>query len=137
MTTNTHEKKQDWIEAKFAYETKYCTIFPKRIFCGDKPTKDFSRPMKKIGDISFEDEPYEPENIKALKRWTSDNLTNESLKEFLNENVKILNIENHYWLSQDLVSKLGRLAENLIELNLRNLDIINSSLEMILTHTKR
>lgn len=135
LSTNTHLKKQEWMEAKFSYETKYCTIFPKRILVGDKPTNDFSKPMKKIGDISFEEEVYEPENVKNLKRWTADNLNNESLKDFLSEEVKILNIENHYWISQDVLSKLGRLAGNLIELNLRNLDIINESLDMILSHS--
>lgn len=137
LSTNTHEKKQDWIEAKFSYDTKYCTIFPKRIFLGEKPSTEFSKPMKRIGDISFEEEVYEPENVTHLKRWTPDNITNESIKDFLSSEVKILNIENHYWLSQDVISKIGRLAINLVDLNLRNLEILNPSLEMILKNTHK
>ena len=137
LSTNTYEKKQMWIEAKFSYGTKYCTIFPKRILIGDKPNGLYSKEMKKIGDISFEEELLENEVTRNLKRWTPDNITNESLKDFLSSEVKILNLQNHYWLSQDLISKLGRLASNLVELNLRNLDFENSSLAMILSNTPR
>lgn len=137
LTTNTFEKRQSNLESNFSYEIKYCTIFPKRVLLGDKPTNDFSKTMKKIGDISFEEEIFEPEVIKQLKRFTPDNLNNEVLKEYLNDQVQILNLSNHYWITQDVLHKLGRLAINLKILNLKSMGIVNNSLENILANAKR
>lgn len=137
LTTNTFEKRQNNLEINFFNNTKYCTIFPKKVLLGDKPTNDFSKTMKKIGDISFEEEIFEPEVIKQLKRFTPDNLNNDVLKEFLNDQVQILNLSNHYWITQDVLHKLGKLAVNLKVLNLKSMAIVNSSLENILANAKR
>jgi hypothetical protein len=92
---------------------KYCTIYPKHLILGSEPDKNFSKKVKKIGDISFEEETNESEKVKNLKRLPPDNLTEESLKTNLNGETIILRLENHYWISRDILSKLGRMASNL------------------------
>ena len=98
---------------------KYCTIFPKYVVIGPEPDNNFSKKVKKIGDLSFEEEMVESEKIRNLKRLSPDNLTEESLKSNLCSEVTILRLENHYWISKDILSKLGRMAINLnVRLNL-------------------
>lgn len=119
LTTDSHEKKQAFVDMNYHFNKKYLTIYPKNVILGEKQNKDFKKPIKKIGDISFEEDPTEPqENVKNLKRLGPDNLTEEWIKENLNSKVEILRLENHYWISEDLISKLGRLGTNLIVINL-------------------
>ena len=92
---------------------KYCTLYPKHLVLGPEPDKNFSKKVKKIGDISFEEETNESEKVKNLKRLAPDNLNEESLKTNLNSDAIILRLENHYWISKDILSKLGRMANNL------------------------
>ena len=132
LTTNTMNKKILCIDTKYHFDIKYSSIFPKSIFISERDTNDYSKPLKKIGDISFEEEIYENEGIKRLKRVSCDNLTDESLKLFLNEKVKKLNIENNYWISQDVITKIGQLSNNIVELNIRNLNLNSNSLLKLL-----
>jgi hypothetical protein len=114
LTTDSHEQKQRFVDTNYHFSKKYLTIYPKSAILGEKQNKDFQKPIKKIGDISFEEDPNpESENIKNLKRLGPDNLTEEWIKENLTSQVDILRLENHYWISKDLVSKLGRLGTNL------------------------
>lgn len=69
--------------------------------------------MKKIGDISFEDETFESEKIKNNNWLSHDNMTEDSLKSNLSSEVTILRLENHNWISKDILFKLGRMAVNL------------------------
>ena len=50
--------------------------------------------------------------IKNLKRLSPDNITEEWLKDNLNNTVEVLRLDNCYWLSKDLVSKIGRIDNN-------------------------
>jgi len=113
LTTDSHETKQKFVDMNYHFGKKYCTIYPKNSILGEKQNKDYNKPIKRIGDISFEEDNTESENVKNLKRLGPDNLTEESIKDNLNSKVEILRLENHYWISKDLVSKLGRLGTNL------------------------
>lgn len=113
LTTDSHENKQKYIDLNFHFDKKYATIYPKSAIIGEKQDKNFSKKTKKIGDISFEEDDLEAEKVKNLKRLGPDNLTDESLKDNLNSKVDILRLENHYWISRDVLSKLGRLGTNL------------------------
>ena len=53
-------------------------------------------------------------------------LTEESLKKYLNHESQSLNLDSHYWLKNSFVSKLGRMAPNLVELSLRRLDAVTN-----------
>ena len=52
-------------------------------------------------------------------------LTEENLKQILNGETTKLNLEHHYWLKDNFLNKLGRLAPNIKELSLRRLNISN------------
>lgn len=137
LSTNSYNKKLSNYEIKYSFDIKYSNIYPKYLLLGDKgQNNNFSQPIKKIGDISFEEE-YEPENLKDLKRYNNDNLTDEVLKLNLNNKLIKLNIENHYWISLDTVSKLGRMSNSISILNLRNLLITTDCLSSILTYAKK
>jgi hypothetical protein len=54
-------------------------------------------------------------------------LTEDNLRKILDEQTTKLNLEHHYWLKDNFLNKLGRLAPNLVELSLRRLNISNES----------
>ena len=83
------------------------------------------REVKQLNDIEFSDSD-EPEEIHNLRRQPNTVLTEENLKEYLtNETVKV-NLENHYWISNSFISKLGRMSPNLQELSLRRMPQITN-----------
>ena len=93
----------------FIFEHKYSNIYPKSAILGVPHTEDFAAKGKDIGDISFEEDNNEKEAVKNLTRLTPDFLSEEWIKDNLTTKVVKLNIENHHWLSLDLISKLTRL----------------------------
>lgn len=132
LTTDEHAKKAKYVDINLFFDRRYSTMHPKSNMLGQEPDKDFTKKIKKIGDISFEEVNNDSENIKNMSRLPPENITEEWIKENLNSNVEMLRLENCYWISKDLISKLGRLDRNLKELSLRNLEIENSILENIL-----
>jgi hypothetical protein len=136
LTTDDHAKKAKYVDINLFFDRRYSTMYPKSNMLGQEPDKDFTKKIKKIGDISFEEVNNESENIKNMYRLPPENITEEWIKENLNTNVEMLRLENCYWLSKDLISKLGRLDKNLKELSLRNLEIENSVVENILRFAK-
>ena len=52
-------------------------------------------------------------DLKKLKRLPHTILTEENLKEYLNDLTGNVNFENHYWISNSFISKLGRMTPNL------------------------
>ena len=136
LTTTEYEKKCEAIDKNLMLDEKYCTMSPKSAMLGPKPDKNFENTTKKIGDISFEEVKGEIESVKNLSRLPPENITEEWVKENLNERVKKINFENCYWLSKDLISKLGRLDPKLKSVSLRNLDLSNYIVENILVYAK-
>lgn len=136
LTTNEYSDKCSYIDANLFFEKKYSTIYPKSNILGPEQDKNFSKKMKKIGDISFEEDTGQSENVKNLSRLPPENITEEWLKSNLNKNVEMLKLENCYWLSKDLISKVGRMDTLLKELSLRNLDIDNNILTNIVKWAK-
>jgi hypothetical protein len=113
LTTDTHEKKCDYIDANFHFDKRYCNMFPKSCYLGNKQDEKFAKKSKKIGDISFEEIANEDEKIVNLKRLPPDYINDESLKTNLNNKCELLRLENCYWLSKDVISKVGRMDINL------------------------
>lgn len=137
LITDSFPKKCNYIDSNFFFDIKYSTIYPKSKILGQEPDHDFSKKVKRIGDISFEEESNEIENVKNMSRLPPDNLTEEWLKANLHEDTEILRLDNCYWLSRDVISKIGRMDPYLKELSLRNLCIDNTILLNILKHSKR
>jgi hypothetical protein len=69
--------------------------------------------VKQLDDISFEEEP-EIEEVKCLKRLPNTVLTEDTLKEYCGKDLEKLNIENHYWIKDEVIDKIGKLSPNLI-----------------------
>ena len=136
LSTMDYDKKCQFVDMNLLIDEKYCTMFPKSSMLGPKPDKNFENPVKKIGDISFEEDKTEIETVKNLSRLPPENITEEWVKDNLNQNVTKINFENCYWLSKDLISKLGRLDSNLKKVSLRNLDLSNYMIENILQYAK-
>jgi len=136
LSTMDYDKKCKYIDANLIFDEKYCTMYPKSAMLGPKPDPNFENHVKKIGDISFEEDTTEGEGVKNLSRLPPENITEEWVKDNLNEKVTKINFANCYWLSKDLVSKLGRLDPNLKKISLRNLDLSNYIVENIIVHCK-
>lgn len=113
LTTDQHSKKAAYTDLNFHFDQKYVNMYPKSCMLGPEPDTNFSKKTKKIGDISFEEETNEAENVKHLRRLSPDNLTEEWLRDNLNSKVQILNLDNCYWISKSLISKLGRMNPSL------------------------
>jgi len=64
-------------------------------------------------------------------------LNEENLKKILGPETIRLNIENHYWLKEQFVDKIGRMAVNLEDLCLRRLRISNRAFMEIFKHLKK
>ena len=136
LSTMDYDKKCKYVDANLVFDEKYCTMYPKSAMLGPKPDPNFENQVKKIGDISFEEDTTEGEGVKNLSRLPPENITEEWVKDNLNEKVTKINFANCYWLSKDLVSKLGRLDPNLKKISLRNLDLSNYIVENIIVHCK-
>ena len=136
LSTMDYDKKCKFVDANLIFDEKYCTMFPKSAMLGPKPDPNFENPVKKIGDISFEEDTTEGEGVKNLSRLPPENITEEWVKDNLNEKVTKINFANCYWLSKDLVSKIGRLDPNLKKISLRNLDLSNYIVENIIVNCK-
>ena len=65
-----------------------------------------------MNDISFEEDSDWEEN-KNLKRMPRTILNEENLREFLSEATLRLNLENHYWIKNNFIDKIGRMAPNI------------------------
>ncbi len=104
------------------------------------PSKDpfDRRKVKQLDDISFEesDENDDFEDVKNLKRLPRTVLTEESLKQYLGPETERLNLEHHYWIKENFIDKIGRMANILKELSLRRLKISNRAFTEIVLHLK-
>lgn len=49
------------------------------------------------------------------------------MKEIIDKNTEKLNIENHYWIKEDFISKIGRLAPNLKMINFKGINMSTKS----------
>ena len=53
-------------------------------------------------------------------------LNEENLREYLNEDTLRLNLENHYWIRNNMIQNIGRMAPNLMVLSLRRMKFITN-----------
>ena len=95
------------------------SLYPQSAYFGRKPDPKADpfnkRVVKQLNAIDFEDseDSYEWEEIKNLKRMPRTVLNEENFKEYLTEDVERLVLENHYWLKNNVLCKIGRMAPNL------------------------
>ena len=53
-------------------------------------------------------------------------LNEENLREFLSDETLRLNLENHYWIKNNFIDKIGRMAPNIQYLSLRRMKFITN-----------
>lgn len=78
-----------------------------------------------LNDISF-DEDEDWEEIKNMKRMPRTILNEENLREYLSHETLRLNLENHYWIKNNMIDKVGRMAPNIQVLSLRRMKFITN-----------
>ena len=61
-----------------------------------------------------------------MKRMPRTILDEENLRECLSEETLRLNLENHYWIKNNVIEKIGRMAPNIIVLSLRRMKFITN-----------
>lgn len=83
------------------------------------------REVKMLNDISF-DEDDDWEEVKNLKRMPRTILNEENLREYLDGETLRLNLENHYWIKNNMIEKIGRMAPNIQVLSLRRMKFITN-----------
>ena len=81
--------------------------------------------MKKLHDISFEED-SDWEEVKNLKRMPQTVLNEENLRQCLSEETLRLNLENHYWIKNNMLDKIGQMAPNMQVLSLRRMKFITN-----------
>ena len=112
-------------------ETK-SAVLPLKDYMGHESGKGDDRFDRRIvpqlSDISFEaDSEDDFEDVRNLKRQPMTVLTEENLKKILSGQTTKLNLEHAYWLKDNFLNKIGRLAPNLVTLSLRRVAISNDA----------
>ena len=84
------------------------------------------RQVPQLDDIEFSSD-EEVEDLKNLKRMPGTIITEEKLRGTLNERTEKLNLENHYWIKDNFIDKLGRMAPNLTSLSFKGINMANEA----------
>lgn len=105
------------------------SLYPQSAYFGkDTNLQDdrfVQREVKLLNDISF-DEDDDWEEVKNLKRMPRTILNEENLREYLSVETLRLNLENHYWIKNNVIEKIGRMAPNIQVLSLRRMKFITN-----------
>lgn len=137
LTTTPHDDRVKVME-KVNQKSQYISpLQPMAAYIGKKPDprKDpyDRRKVKQLDDISFESDD-EPEEIKNLRRLPDTILTEESLKVQLSSSLRCLKLDNHFWIKNNFIDKIGRMAPNLVELSIRGLKVDSQSFIDMVKH---
>ena len=105
------------------------SLYPQSTYFGTDPLLKTDRfcdhEPKGLHDISF-DEDSDWEEVKNLKRMPRTILNEENLRAYLNDEAYRLNLENHYWIKNNMIQNIGRMAPNLMVLSLRRMKFITN-----------
>ena len=128
LTTAGYQEKAAVFEQMNSMAEGRGSIYPQSQFFGQPkdPSDPFcNRKVKELNDISF-DEDEDWEEVRNLKRMPRTILNEENLREYLSEDTLRLNLENHYWIKNNMMDKIGRMAPNIQVLSLRRMKFINN-----------
>ena len=137
LTTTLYDEKVKVVNTINKQSQYISPMKPMAAYCGPQPNpaKDpfDRRKVKQLDDISFESDD-EIEEFKNYRRLPETVLTEENLKVSLTPSLKALNINNHYWLKNNFINKIGRMAPNLVELSLRGLKVTTDAFCDLVKH---
>ena len=74
----------------------------------------------------------EPEALRNLKRFPRSIINQENMQDILSKETEELNLESHYWLSNECIGSIGTMAPNLVALSLRRMpEVTNMTFRLI------
>ena len=105
------------------------SLYPQSVFFGKDPSKKAdrfdNREVKNLNDIECEKD-SDWEEVRNLKRMPMTILNEENLRAYLSDETLRLNLENHYWISNNMIQTIGRVAPNLMVLSLRRMKFVSN-----------
>ena len=129
VTTASHKEKAAVFAKMNPKAEQFGSLYPQSNYFGEDPSEKpdpySNRKVKELNDIEF-DEDSDWEEVKNLKRQPRTVLNEENLREFLCSETLRLNLENHYWIKNNMISNIGRMAPNLMVLSLRRMKFITN-----------
>lgn len=129
MTTAGYQERTNVFKRMNPMAEDRGSIYPQSAFFGPDPNKledrFCQRKVMALNDIEFDsDEDWE--EVRNLKRMPRTILNQENLRQYLTEDTLRLNLENHYWLNNNMIDKIGRMAPNMQVLSLRRMKFITN-----------
>jgi len=127
LTTAGYEERTNVFRHMNPLAEERGSLYPQSTFFGSPDGEDRfdNRKIKELNDISFEED-EDWEEIKNLKRMPRTILNEENLRECLSVESLRLNLENHYWIKNNMIDKVGRMAPNLQVLSLRRMKFVTN-----------
>lgn len=129
LTTAQYKERVDVFTKNNTMCEGRSSLFPQSAYFGRDPKEKADvfcdREVKNLNDISFEED-SDWEEVKNLKRMPKTILNEENLREYLDENALRLNLENHYWIKNNMIQHIGRMAPNLMVLSFRRMKFISN-----------
>ena len=127
LTTAGYEERTNVFRHMNPLAEERGSLYPQSTFfgCPDGEDRFNNRKVKELNDISFEED-EDWEEIKNLKRMPRTILNEENLRECLSAETLRLNLENHFWIKNNMIDKVGRMAPNLQVLSLRRMKFVTN-----------
>ena len=127
LTTAGYKEKTSIFKRMNPMAEERGSIYPQSAFFGADPNKSSDpycqRKVLALNDIEFSSDD-DWEEVRNLKRMPRTILNEENLKECLSHETLRLNLENHYWLKNNVIDKIGRMAPNMQVLSLMRMKFI-------------
>jgi F-box/leucine-rich repeat protein 2/20 len=117
LATTPYEVRADIFQQANSQLDKYSTVKPMRCLLGPNKDHKFERKIRQIGEITYSPQ-EESEDMRHLKRLPNWILTEENLMEIMSPELLELNLQNNYWVTNDLMNKIGYFAPNVRALDL-------------------
>lgn len=141
LATSKYQEQTQVFENLNDKARDFAAILPQSNYFGQTPdpVKDpyERRKVKQLNDISFEEsDEDEIEDVKSLKRLPKTIVTEESLKNYLGPETERISLEHHYWIRDNFIDKIGRMAPNIRELSLRRMNLTNRAFTCIAVELK-
>ena len=116
LTTALHNDRAHVFQKMNPLGEEKGSLYPQSAYFGKDPNlqedRFVRREVKMLNDLSFEEDD-DWEEVKNLKRQPRTILNEENLREYLSEETLRLNLENHYWIKNNMIEKIGRMSPNI------------------------
>ena len=140
-TTSTYDDRVTNFTRLNTIVEERAALYPPQNYFGKTPEENKDRfdkrTVRQLNDISFEEE-EDWEEVANLDRMPQTILNEENLKKCLSQETLRLNLENHYWLKNNMIDKIGQMAPNLRVISFRRMKFIsNPTFALIFKYLKQ